>query len=258
MLGRAVESVVEQTWRPAELIVVDDASPDNATKAVLERLAREHGATWLRVIQRESNGGPGLGRNTGWDAATQPYVAFLDADDSWHPRKIEIQLQYMLERPYLHFTAHRYRVVVGRTPESVTVPTRPTARPLRCWPLLMRNFIATPTVMLRRDIPLRFPARRYSEDYYLWLSLVFEGFKGAFLEVTLANLHKEAFAFGGLSGQLWRMELGELQNYYTLAQKGYIPPWLLAGLVPYSLAKYLRRLGLTALRRRRLAAPTST
>ena len=249
VLGRAVASVFEQTWRPAEVIVVDDASPDSATQATMERLAREYGPTWLRVIHRERNGGPGIARNTGWDVATQPYVAFLDADDSWHPRKIEVQLQFMLARPDVHFTAHRYRVVLGSAQDAVPIPSSPVGRPIRPWALLMSNFISTPTVMLRRDIPIRFPAKRYSEDYFLWLNLVFEGFEGVFLEATLTNLHKETFGARGLSGRLWRMELGELENYYRLAKEGYIPPWLLMCLVPYSLAKHLRRVGITVIRR---------
>src|SRR2546427_9146273 len=91
-VARAVESAVEQTLTPAEIIMVDDASPDGgktycALKDLQQRFSRR---TAIRIIRLERNGGPGAARNRAWEVASQPYVAFLDADDAWHPRKLEI------------------------------------------------------------------------------------------------------------------------------------------------------------------------
>ncbi|MEZ0491254.1 glycosyltransferase family 2 protein [Kineococcus sp. TBRC 1896] len=81
LIGRALESIAEQTVRPREVIVVDDASTDD-TVAV----AREHGAT---VIELPVNGGSGPARNRGIEAATTEWIAFLDSDDAWHPDHLE-------------------------------------------------------------------------------------------------------------------------------------------------------------------------
>src|SRR6185503_10449018 len=86
-LPRAVASVAQQSARPRELIVVDDASGED-TAAVLRDLQRRYGEDWLRVVRLERNQGPASARNAGWQAARGEYVAFLDADDSWLPAKL--------------------------------------------------------------------------------------------------------------------------------------------------------------------------
>ena len=81
-LGRAVASVAAQSWRPAEVIIVDDGSDDETPK-VLEELQGHYGTKWLKIVCLSANCGPGAARNVGWGMSTQPYVAFLDADDTW-------------------------------------------------------------------------------------------------------------------------------------------------------------------------------
>jgi len=97
-IKRAVDSVAAQTLRPAEVILIEDGSGDN-TLEQLYRVQGEHPKDWIKIIALEKNSGPSFARNTGWDAATQPYIAFLDADDSWHPQKTEIQYQWMAAHP---------------------------------------------------------------------------------------------------------------------------------------------------------------
>lgn len=77
LLPRAIRSVLVQRPRPAEIVVVDDASTDR-TAAVAEAMG-------ARVVRHERNLGEGPARNSGLDAATQPWVALLDSDDEWLP-----------------------------------------------------------------------------------------------------------------------------------------------------------------------------
>jgi glycosyltransferase involved in cell wall biosynthesis len=243
----AVASVVNQTYRPKEVILVDDASSDNGrTPQVLEelqdRFGKALGKEWLKVIHRSDNGGPGTARNTGWDAATQPLVAFLDADDTWHPRKIEVQHEVMSQLPGISFSCHRYRILARReTPDFLAVAAPCGTRPVRPRALLFRNFIHTSTVMVRRSLPVRFPEKRYSEDYLLWLLLVLEGYRGVFIDAELTFRHKPPYGAGGLSGKLWRMEAGELENYWELHRRGKLS-FISAGLLTLiSLSKFARR-----------------
>lgn len=85
-VGEAVESVLRQTLVPLEVIVVDDGSTDD-TAAILGAFAGR-----INYV-RQSNSGVSAARNRGVAAATQEWVAFLDADDVWHPRKIELQMR---------------------------------------------------------------------------------------------------------------------------------------------------------------------
>ena len=92
-LRRAVDSVLSQTLLPDELILVDDCSADGTAKIIAEYAQ----STRVRVvaIAHQINQGAAVARNTGMDAATGDYVAFLDSDDTWDPRKLRIQYDFM-------------------------------------------------------------------------------------------------------------------------------------------------------------------
>ncbi len=89
-IGRSIDSALEQSYRPIEVIVVDDGSTD----ATLEVL-RGYGER-IHFIRQE-NGGPSVARNTGARAAKGEFIAFLDSDDTWRPAKIARQVRIMLE-----------------------------------------------------------------------------------------------------------------------------------------------------------------
>ncbi len=92
LLGRAISTVLEQTVQDFELIVVDDCSSDD-TEAVVADI----GDSRIRYLRHDQNKGGSAARNTGIDASTAPYVAFLDSDDEWLPEKLERQLEVFSE-----------------------------------------------------------------------------------------------------------------------------------------------------------------
>ena len=90
-LEEAVESVAGQTYSPIELVVVDDCSPDPIEPIVED--AETDGLQSVRVVRHEENRGANAARNTGIENAAGEYVAFLDDDDRWRPRKVEAQVR---------------------------------------------------------------------------------------------------------------------------------------------------------------------
>jgi len=110
-IERAVASVMGQTQVPAELILVDDQSGDGSLD-LLKLIQSKYGCNQIKVVSLTVNQGAASARNAGWDVATQPYVAFLDADDAWHPLKIEIQLEWMLKHPGAALTGHACQIVM--------------------------------------------------------------------------------------------------------------------------------------------------
>jgi glycosyltransferase involved in cell wall biosynthesis len=88
-VARAITSALAQTEPRIEVIVIDDASTD-ATAAIVTRIAARDGR--VRLLRSEVNGGPGAARNRGLDAARGEWVALLDADDSFEPRRLETLL----------------------------------------------------------------------------------------------------------------------------------------------------------------------
>lgn len=194
----AVASIVAQTLRPAEVLLVEDGSGDT-TLASLHRIAAAHEADWIKVIVLPDNGGPSRARNVGWQKAEQPYIAFLDADDSWGPRKLELQMAVLEADPAIALVAHRMIV----RPRGTVVPEfRPPlqTRIIGRRRLLFHNPFPTASVVLRRDLPFRFdPDVWYSEDYLLWSQIVFSGYRCAKIDQVLAIWNERAHGVTGLS-----------------------------------------------------------
>src|SRR4051812_40148654 len=94
-IGAMIESVLAQTHRPLELIIVDDGSTDR-TAAIIQSYAQRHPE--VRYLHQD-NTGPPAARNLGVSAATGEFIAFLDSDDTWFPEKLTRQLARLVERP---------------------------------------------------------------------------------------------------------------------------------------------------------------
>lgn len=93
-IGRAVQSVLAQTVRDIELIVIDDASNDE-TDAVAAAIGKEN----VKIIRHAANKGVAAARNSGIHAARGRFIAFLDSDDAWRPDKLEKQLALFAKSP---------------------------------------------------------------------------------------------------------------------------------------------------------------
>lgn len=242
-IGRALTSVLEQTLLPQEILLVDDCSDDaGITLATLYDLQRISSDICLKVISLEKNGGPAMARNVGWDVSSQPYVAFLDADDSWHPRKIEIQYSWMEAHPNIAFCGHLIEIVSQKPGLDYSIGPVSAKKIGRAAWLLSCRF-STISVMLRRDLPFRFSSdKHYAEDYLLWLTIILNGHEAWRLEVPLAYCFKPLYGVGGLTKNLWNAEKGELDTYFRIYRVGLISTAVYLGLTLLSLLKYLRRL----------------
>lgn len=184
-IDEAVASIAAQTMRPAEVLLVDDASGDDTLEA-LHRVAASYPADWIKVIALPVNGGVSRARNTGWEHARQPYIAFLDADDTWAgPRKLELQVEALEADPAIALIAHRALVSRrGTALPPLQLPVRVEIVGRRT--LLLRNPFPTSSVVLRRDLPFRFDEDfRNSQDYLLWSQIVFSGYRCAKIDQVL-------------------------------------------------------------------------
>lgn len=96
-IKRSIDSVLKQTYKDIEVIVVDDCSTDN-TEDVVKSIKDPR----VRYIPHESNKGVSCARNTGIKNAKGKFIAFLDSDDVWHEDKIEKQIKAFKESPPDH------------------------------------------------------------------------------------------------------------------------------------------------------------
>jgi glycosyltransferase involved in cell wall biosynthesis len=200
LVAEGVDSVLAQTVVPAEVIVVDDGSRDD-TRA---RLAPYRDR--IRYVFQE-NQGVSAARNHGLRRASCEFVAFLDADDAWHPRKIERQTEALARRPELgllgtavfDWPARVLPAVCHPGPEPVVVPWRK---------LVVKNYFTTSSVLVRRRVVERvgtFDTRMQGpEDHDFWLRAA-EVAPVANLPVPLTGYRTVA---GSLSKQAATMQAG--------------------------------------------------
>lgn len=127
-LAQAIQSVLDQTLPPDELIVVDDGSTDNSA-AIAAGISLP--STTELILVRQSNQGPAVARNRGIALTSGELLAFLDADDLWLPDKLERQVMHLTQdptadgvvchvesfvEPGCHFPASRNRALFDQLP----------------------------------------------------------------------------------------------------------------------------------------------
>lgn len=227
----AVESAFSQTWKPHEVIVVDDGSTDATSKIV-----ETHFGGTVRLISRSKNEGPASARNRGVSAATGSHWAFLDADDTWHREKLNRVAGVLSTYPKAAMVFHSY--AVGTSQRSLPAEPALASKVIR-ESMLVRNRIATPCAVVR-TMRLRFDKRmRYLEDFDFFLRC-FEKGPVYFLPEALTFLGRPVLSAGGQSSNRWAMRKGELRAYtkFAKAHKAYLP--LLPVLWSFSLLKHLR------------------
>ena len=244
-LERAVESVAGQTVRPMEVIIVNDGG-GTGYHAIIKELQKKFGERWLLHVSLPKNIGASGARNAGWSEAKGNYVAFLDADDAWHPRKIEIQYNFMAGNPEVTVCGHRHRMEKN-DPIWTDYYLPGCFTELKLSRLLFANMFITSSAMVKRDMDVRFSKnQRYMEDFRIWLTVAVRGGRIVILKDELACIFKPIYGSSGLSASLIQMEIGELRTYLSI---GFEFPLLLPSMlffIPYSIGKFFRRCLLVA------------
>lgn len=158
-IGKTIESVLAQTYSTFELIVVDDKSTDESVQ-IVESYARTDPR--VRLIQMPRNAGaPAAPRNAGVAAATGEWVAFLDADDLWHRRKLGLQMQALAEHAALMCSTQMKDFRDEREIVIEAPPARPRVERITLTQQLLKYRTPTSSIVARRDLMLRHP---FNED----------------------------------------------------------------------------------------------
>lgn len=220
-IQRSYTSVMSQIRLPKEIIIVDDHSYDTT---ILDSISKNHdkdSLVKLKIIKLKKNRGPSNARNIGVELSTSSYIAFLDADDIWHPQKLEICLDIMLEKD-LNFLYHLY-IPIGKNDNKCTykkseIKVKAKKRIL----FAFKSYISTPTVLMHKSTFSGFPLDIHRcEDYCCWLSSVSDN-KLYYVDLPLASGFKNSLGDSGLSGDIKMMHTGFLESIYYLKKEKYI------------------------------------
>lgn len=170
-LRHSIESILAQTYKDFELIVIHDGSTDNSLDSL-----RHFTDSRIKLIDNPSNRGIVSCLNSGFAIASGAFIVRMDADDYSLPNRFKAQLQFMDRHPEIGVCGTQYRII-SEDPFQTTVSKLPTHPDSLACSLLFHCCLAHPTVMMRRrileqlDSPLYESSYKHAEDYRLWVRL---------------------------------------------------------------------------------------
>jgi glycosyltransferase involved in cell wall biosynthesis len=165
---QAVESALAQTYSPVEVIVVDDGSSDDTREQLAPYADR------IRYIYQD-NQSVAAARNTGIQAARGDLIAFLDADDLWHPHKLELQMRYLADHPSVRLLAVDRLPVGAANWPPLNGFAHVKARPISVEELVLQPHFAPSGVLVRKEcfdtVGFFDSSLRNAEDYDMWIRI---------------------------------------------------------------------------------------
>lgn len=231
----SLESAIFQSYPVHEILVINDGSVDH-TGDLVQQLIKDHTNVNIHY-HNKLNEGPSVARNLGIQMATGDLIAFLDSDDVWLKDKLKLQIEVLKTHPEIALLGGLYQDKNKGTEGFKEITFKE---------LLLRNSFFTSATVVKRSVfntvkPFK-ENKKYSEDYNLWLRVLTE-FKGGVLnEVVFSYASETGINAAGLSGNLWLMEKGELDNYKEMYTLKHISVGRYLFLIGFSLLKFSRRL----------------
>lgn len=195
-----IMSVLNQTYKNVEYILIDDCSPDNSAE-IIQRLAKEY--PQIRYHKLEKNSGAGFARNIGIKLAEGQYIAFLDSDDCWKPEKLEKQIALSNEKnAELVFTAIEMIDEKGNI-----IKAKRNVKEIIDYKFLLKNtMIATSSVLIDISKVGKFemPLIRSGQDYATWLMLMRNGRRAYGINDALTQYRRTEGSLSSKKTKNWK------------------------------------------------------
>lgn len=178
-LKPTVESVLQQSFKDFELIIIDDASTIE-----YKQFFKSFNDKRIKYHKLEKNSGVGIARNEGIKIAKGKYIAILDSDDIYLPNRFEAQAEFLDKNPEISIVSCALKYSnTGKIPPVVEHDEDIKIA------MLFNSVFAGPAVMFRKDVFLEknllYSDIRFAEDYELWIRAMFAGIKMANLKDVL-------------------------------------------------------------------------
>lgn len=182
-IDKTLESIFAQTYKDIEIVLVDDCSKDNSAQ-IIAKYKEKHPE--IIYFLQPKNMGAGAARNKALELASGQYVAFLDSDDFWLPKKTEKQIKLMKKKK----SPFSYAAIEMMDEEGKTIKGKRNLKETCDYKYLLHNtIIATSSVIVDRSMlgDFRMPLRRGGQDYATWLSLLRNGAVACGINETLVR-----------------------------------------------------------------------
>lgn len=175
LLPQTIQSVLDQTFRDLEILIIDDGSTEDT-----ENVVRRIDDSRVTYIRQAHSGLPAVARNTGLHHARGDYIAFLDSDDLWLSEKLALQVQYMDAHPELGLSyTNTYRFAADPEQHDPSPMVQPgTAQSGHAFERLYgQQVIPNLTVMIRSSVVKQVGTfdedvrLKANEDYEYWLRI---------------------------------------------------------------------------------------
>ncbi len=193
MTIRAIKSVLNQTYKNYEIVLVNDGSSENVEK--IQEIANKYKN--INLINLKNNKGVANARNEGIKASTGEYIAFLDSDDEFLPNKLEIQIKEMLLRNgNVCHTSY-----IRKSNDNKVVINSGLYNGMISKKLIYNCLIATPTVMIKKEFLYKnnylFDSTlTIGEDTCFWLTILKNDFLiGINKELSIVNVNEKSSAY---------------------------------------------------------------
>ncbi|GIU49895.1 putative teichuronic acid biosynthesis glycosyltransferase TuaG [Shewanella sairae] len=183
-IAKTIDSVLNQTYQNWEMLISDDCSSDDSSNKIQQFAELD---SRIKLIRRSWNAGPAVTRNRAISEAKGRYIAFLDADDTWYPSKLEKQIAFMQSKKIaLSYTGYRRVHEDGRELGFVNVPSS-----VNYTDILKTNSIGCLTACYDSDMlgKVYMPNIAKRQDLGLWLRILKKVEAAYALEECLADYY---------------------------------------------------------------------
>jgi glycosyltransferase involved in cell wall biosynthesis len=171
-IKKAIKSVQNQTYKDLEILVCDDGSNDNTKEIIKELQKKDQRIKWISGIH---SGKPATPRNRGIRKIQGEWIAFLDSDDEWLPKKLEKQLRIMKKTNLKASSTNAFRFIPFKKEKKIYNTFK--KQKISFTDLIKRNEIITSSVFLHKTLfknDYYFPENKFlkiGENYFLWLKI---------------------------------------------------------------------------------------
>ncbi|MBP0902850.1 glycosyltransferase family 2 protein [Mariniflexile gromovii] len=167
-ISETINSVINQTYKNWELLLIDDGSTDKTLQIVAPFISQDAN---IKLLKNQMNAGAAISRNKGIEASNGKYIAFLDGDDVWKPQKLQVQIEFMeTHNCDVSFSSYEQIGETGK-PLNKFIKALPE---LTYQKYLRSNYIGNLTGMFNAEIlgKITAPNLRKRQDWALWLSAI--------------------------------------------------------------------------------------